>query len=173
MSPVGRRNLARLAEEARERHGDYPAVSFDGEWLGSGELSSRAGRLAVGLSEHGVGPGDRVVVTMENSPDVLVVYDAVFRAGGVIVPAIFLLTADELRRIVTDSGAVAVVTSPALRQTVDAATAGHTKACGSSSRSVPSSKRSRRATPARSSPATTTTWPPWSTPAGRPAGPRA
>jgi long-chain acyl-CoA synthetase len=124
VNSVGRRNLARLAEEARERHGDYPAVSFDGEWLGSGELFSRAGRLAVGLSERGIGPGDRVVVTMENSPDVLVVYDAVFRAGAVIVPAIFLLTADELRRIVSDSGAVAVVTSPALRQTVDAATSG-------------------------------------------------
>ena len=92
---------------------------------GSDPASCSRARLAVGLSERGIAPGDRVVVTMENSPDVLVVYDAVFRGGaGVIVPVIFLLTADELRRIVSDSGAVAVVTSPALRQTVDAATAG-------------------------------------------------
>ena len=32
MTPLGRRNLARLAEEAFERRGDYRALWFEGEW---------------------------------------------------------------------------------------------------------------------------------------------
>ena len=58
---------------------------------------------------------------MENQPDVPVIYNAVARAGAVVVPAIFLLTPDELHRIIVDSGAKAVITSPALRDIVDAA----------------------------------------------------
>ncbi|MGB9113147.1 MAG: AMP-binding protein [Acidimicrobiales bacterium] len=123
MSAVGPRNLARLAEEAHERWGDYPAVFFEDSWFDSAELFRRATRLAAGLSEGGLGAGDRVVVMMENLPDVPVIYDAVFRAGAVIVPVIFLLNPEELHRIVVDSQASAVITSKALRAKVDAATA--------------------------------------------------
>ena len=57
------RNLARLAEEAFERRGDYPALLFDGRWHGSGELFSRACRIAGGLRALGIEPGERVVVS--------------------------------------------------------------------------------------------------------------
>lgn len=122
MSAVGSRNLARLAEEAHERWGDFPAVFFEDSWSNSAELFT-ATKLAAGLIERGLKAGERVVVMMENLPEVPVVYDAVFRAGGVIVPVIFLLNAVELRRIVVASQASAVVTSKALRATVDAAAA--------------------------------------------------
>ena len=50
---------------------------------------------------------------LENSPDVSVVYTAILRAGAAIIPVIFLLTAEELRWVITNSEASAIITAPA------------------------------------------------------------
>jgi long-chain acyl-CoA synthetase len=105
------RNLARLAEAALERRGDHPALWFEGVWQSAGELAARAERVAAGLVAHGVRPGDRVVVKMENSPDVVVAYHAIWRIGAVVTPAIFLLTPEELDRLVADAEPALVLTS--------------------------------------------------------------
>jgi long-chain acyl-CoA synthetase len=107
-------HLARLADEAHERLGDYDALWFEGEWLRSAGLHDRGTRLARGLSELGVEPGDRVVVLMANCPEVAISYNAVWRAGGVVTPAIFLLPPTELEHIVSDSGAKLVLATPEL-----------------------------------------------------------
>jgi long-chain acyl-CoA synthetase len=112
-------NLARLAEETRERNGDYDAVWFEGTWHRSGDLFERAQRVASGLSEAGVGPGDRVVVYAMNSPDIPVVYNAIWRAGAVVTPVIFLLPRAELRHVLEDCGATLVVASPELADAVE------------------------------------------------------
>jgi long-chain acyl-CoA synthetase len=111
---TGPRNLARLAEETFERRGDYPALWFEDAWYSSGELFARAERLAAGLVGRGVRPGDRVVVQMHNSPEVLVAYHAIWRAGGVVTPAIFLLTPAELEHLVEDAAPALVLTSELL-----------------------------------------------------------
>ena len=49
---------------------------------------------------------------MANCPEVGITYDAVWRAGAVATPVLFLLSEDELRHVLTDSGAVLVVTTP-------------------------------------------------------------
>ena len=118
------RNLARLAEEAHERRGDYDALSFEGTWFRSGELFHRGARLARGLVELGVKPGDRVVVMMENSPDVGVVYHAIARAGAVVTPVIFLVSAEELRRMILDAEPALVIASPLVLDAVEAAADG-------------------------------------------------
>jgi long-chain acyl-CoA synthetase len=107
-------HLARLAEEARERLGDYDALWFEGEWLRAAELHQRGARLARGLRKLGVGLGDRVVVLMANCPEVGIAYHAVWRAGAVVTPVIFLLPPNELEQIVTDSGAKLVLATPEL-----------------------------------------------------------
>jgi len=124
VSGVGKRNLAAAAEAARKRLGDYESLFFDGRWYRSGEQGERAARIGRGLQELGVQPGDRVIVMMENSPDVPVVYEAIWRAGAAITPAIFLLTAEELHRIVENSGAVAAIAAPAFVDTVRKAAEG-------------------------------------------------
>ncbi len=118
------RNLARLAEEAHERRGDYDALSFEGTWYRSGELFDRGARLARGLVELGVKAGDRVVVMMENSPDVGVVYHAIARAGAVVTPVIFLVSAEELRRMILDAEPALVTASPLVLEAVEAAADG-------------------------------------------------
>ncbi len=105
-------NLARMNEEAFERRGDYETLLFEGRWLGSAELFERSRRLAGGLVDLGVRPGERVVVSMANCPEVPVVYQALWRAGAVVTPATFLLSAPDLRHVIDDSEASAVITTP-------------------------------------------------------------
>jgi len=111
---MGERHLGRLALSAFERQGDRPALLFEGRWHTSGELIERSRRLAGGLASIGVGPGDRVVVTMANCPEVTIAYQAVWIAGAVVCPAVFLLPAGDLRHVVGDAQAAAVITTPEL-----------------------------------------------------------
>lgn len=108
---TGPRNLARLWETTMSRLGDHPSLYFEGAWHRSTGLVGRAMRFAAGLRGLGVRPGDRVVVLMANCPEVGITYHAIWRAGGVVTPVIFLVTPDELRHAAVDSGAVALVTT--------------------------------------------------------------
>jgi long-chain acyl-CoA synthetase len=117
----GERSLARLAEQTFERRGDYPALFFEGVWHTSAGLFERATRVAAGLVERGIRPGDRVVVLMENSPDVGIAYHAIWRVGAVATPAVFLLSREELERLIRDSEPELVLTSPAFADTARAA----------------------------------------------------
>ncbi|HEU5380150.1 MAG TPA: long-chain fatty acid--CoA ligase [Ktedonobacteraceae bacterium] len=78
------------------------------------DIARQATRLAVGLQELGIQQGDRVIVTMLNCPEVVVAYQAIARAGGVIIPAMPLLKAPEIHHIAENSQAKAVITSPML-----------------------------------------------------------
>jgi long-chain acyl-CoA synthetase len=111
---AGEHHLARLAERSLERHGDYESLFFEERWHSSGALAKRAQRLAAGLVELGVQPGDRVVVLMSNCAEVGVAYGAAWRAGAVLTPVIFLLTPQDLRHLLLDSEARAVITTPDL-----------------------------------------------------------
>src|SRR5580704_6861771 len=117
-------NLAKQVELAFERQGDYDSLFYDGRWHSSGQLADRAARLATGLSDLGVRPGDRLVVLMAKCPEVLITYTAAWRAGAVVTPLIFLVSEDELRHALVDSGAVGVVTTAEFLPKVSGALAG-------------------------------------------------
>jgi long-chain acyl-CoA synthetase len=111
-------NLAVLAEAAPESNDDHASLWFEGTWYRADELFARAQRVAAGLAEVGVLPGDRVVVMAANCPEVGILYNALWRAGAAITPAIFLLPPAELRHILVDSEASVVVASPEFHDTV-------------------------------------------------------
>jgi len=117
-------NLARQAERALERQGDYESLYYEGKWQSNGQMADRAARLATGLTGLGVRPGDRLLVLMANCPEVLITYNAAWRAGAALTPLIFLATEDELRHALNDSGAVGVVTTVEFLPKVSAALAG-------------------------------------------------
>jgi long-chain acyl-CoA synthetase len=121
---MGEENLARQAELALERQGDYDSLFYEGRWHSAGSMADRAARLATGLADLGVRPGDRLVVLMANCPEVLITYSAAWRAGAVVTPLIFLVSEDELRNALVDSGAVGVVTTAEFLPKVSAALAG-------------------------------------------------
>jgi long-chain acyl-CoA synthetase len=117
-------NLARQAELALERQGDHDSLFYEGRWHTAGSLADRAARFATGLTDLDVQPGDRLLVLMANCPEVLITYSAAWRAGLVITPLIFLVSEDELRHALADSGAVGVVTTAEFLPKVSGALAG-------------------------------------------------
>jgi long-chain acyl-CoA synthetase len=117
-------NLARQAELALERQGDHDSLFYEGRWHSAGSLADRAARFATGLTDLGLRPGDRLVVLMANCPEVLITYRAAWRAGAVVTPLIFLVSEDELRTALVDSGAVGVVTTAEFLPKVAAALVG-------------------------------------------------
>jgi long-chain acyl-CoA synthetase len=117
-------SLQRLAEEAWERDAGRSELHFEGRlWTGA-ELAERTRRLAGGLRAAGLAPGERVVVCMANCPEVSLAYHAVWRAGAVATPVLFLLSEDELRHVLADSGASLAITTPEFLPKVLAAAAG-------------------------------------------------
>ena len=116
--------LGLLAEQAEQRFGDSSTLLFEGVTTTSAGLGARGRRFAGGLRSIGVRPGDRVAVCMANCPEVLQTYHAVWRLGAAVTPLLFLLSEDELRHALADSGTVAIITTPEFLAKVGAAAAG-------------------------------------------------
>jgi acyl-CoA synthetase (AMP-forming)/AMP-acid ligase II len=85
-----------------------------GRTLTYGELAEGIRRAAAGLSRRGFGKGDVLNIYSPNLPEYAVAFHAVASLGGIVHPANPLLTADELRFQLSDSGARFIVTVPQL-----------------------------------------------------------
>ena len=97
----------RLDQRLRDtaaRYPDRPAIVFFGRTLTYRELDALADRMAGALQELGLRSGDRVSTFMPNCPQVVISYEAVWRAGGVVVPANPLYTAREFAHQARDAG---------------------------------------------------------------------
>ncbi|MFL5691454.1 MAG: long-chain-fatty-acid--CoA ligase [Ktedonobacteraceae bacterium] len=100
------------------RFGPYTAVIYEDQEdvreLTNVDIAREAAQLAVGLHTLGIQKGDRVIVMMVNCPEVIISYQAIARAGAVIIPVMPLLKAPEVRYIAENSAAKAIITSPIL-----------------------------------------------------------
>ncbi|MFE3646719.1 amino acid adenylation domain-containing protein [Streptomyces sp. NPDC059152] len=97
-------------EQARRRPGQPAVIDAAGEHLTYAELDERANRVARSLREEGVGPGDRVGVTMERGPRLLVALLGALKSGGAYVPVDPGYPADRVRFLLEDSRAKLVIT---------------------------------------------------------------
>ena len=75
------------------------------------ELESLSNRVAHGLVSIGVQPGDRVTLYGPNCWEWVVGYYAIVKAGAVVNPISSMLTPEEVRYVVGDSGAQVLLTS--------------------------------------------------------------
>jgi len=75
-------NLATTAA----RYPDKAALVFFGTVVSYRELVARAERLAGTLHALGVQRGDRVVLDMQNCPQLVIAHFAILRANAVVVP---------------------------------------------------------------------------------------
>jgi len=78
------------------------------------DIAREAAQLTGGLRALGIEKGDRVMVMMINCPEVIIAYQAIARAGGVIIPVMPLLKPLEVQYIARNSAAKAIFTSPIL-----------------------------------------------------------
>ncbi|MFH1330374.1 MAG: AMP-binding protein [Actinomycetota bacterium] len=97
-------NLTDLLTRTAARFPDKPALLFFGRPLSFRELDGLSDRLAAALQELGVAQGDRVSVFLPNCPQTVIAYEAIWKAGGVAVPANPLYTAAEVSHQVADAG---------------------------------------------------------------------
>jgi long-chain acyl-CoA synthetase len=96
-------NLATYLENSAARSPEKTAIRFEGEQISYKDLNSDCNRLANGLCELGLKPGDRCLVMMPNSIDIVRCYYALAKLGAVAIPVNFLFRQHELTYIVSDA----------------------------------------------------------------------
>jgi cyclohexanecarboxylate-CoA ligase/acyl-CoA synthetase len=69
------------------------------------ELRAQAYRLAKSLRERGIEAGDRVQVQLPNWTEFVIIYTALARIGAVLVPTMPIYRHDEVKYVLTHSGA--------------------------------------------------------------------
>ena len=99
-----------LAVSAR-RYPDKAALVFFGQELTYAELLQKAERMAAYLQGLGVQKGDRVVLDMQNCPQLVVAHFAILRANAVVVPVNPMNRAEELKHYITDPDAKVAFTT--------------------------------------------------------------
>ncbi len=78
------------------------------------ELDDMSDRMAAALAAHGIAPGDRVLVFMDNLWETAVSIFAVLKAGAVFCPINPLAKADDLAYVANDCRAAGLVTQSRL-----------------------------------------------------------
>jgi long-chain acyl-CoA synthetase len=104
--------IGEILPAAAQRFGNKTALIVEGRAFTFRELNELSNRAANGLVASGVRPGDRVTLYGPNCWEWLVAYYAIAKTGAVVNPINVMLTPDEVRYVVEDSGARAVVASP-------------------------------------------------------------
>lgn len=98
-----------LVRRAAEQFGDAPAFVMDGRTLSFAELHDAVRRTAAVYRQHGVLPGERVVLWAPNSIEWVVAGLAATYGGGTLVPANSRYTAHEVADLVERTNAAVVV----------------------------------------------------------------
>ena len=104
-------DLGLIVPRAARRFGARTALVTADRTLTYQELDELCERVAGGLHDIGVGPGDRVSLYSPNRWEWVVAYHAALRAGAVVNPINVMLTAEEVAFVLNDCGAAAIFTS--------------------------------------------------------------
>ncbi len=117
-----------LEERARTRRDHVFLIwaPFDGPdqtWT-YGQFHARITRIAAGLQQRGVKPGDSVLIHLDNCPEALLAWYACAWMGAVAVTTNARAVADELSYYADHCGAVAGITQPRFAELVAASCKG-------------------------------------------------
>jgi len=107
------------ARHARYRP-DHTAVVFEGRRYTHRQLNSRVNRLANALLALALRQGDKVATILDNSLELLEIYQAVAKIGMVVVPLSRLLRGESLLRLINDADSAAVITMLGMVEHLDA-----------------------------------------------------
>ena len=110
-TPIAETVLAHAAER-----GDHPALidGVTGQTITYAQLAHLVDRVAAGLAEHGVKPGDVVALHSPNTVLFPVVFFGASKAGATVTTLSALATGKDIARQLADSGATLLITVGAL-----------------------------------------------------------
>jgi long-chain acyl-CoA synthetase len=107
-------NYARYGEQNVEKFGEYVSLIYEEDGVEqhytNTEIQRQSSALADGLVNLGIKKEEIVAVILPNGPMVPVVFMALFKIGAVFLPTNYGLAAHEIRYILEDSQAIAVIT---------------------------------------------------------------
>ncbi len=99
-------------ETSARRYPQKAALVFFGRVFTYADVLQKAERLAACLQGLGVKKGDRVVLNMQNCPQLVIAHFAILRANAVVVPVNPMNRTEELKHYIVDPDAkVAITTS--------------------------------------------------------------
>lgn len=104
--------LYQLLDDTASQNPGKPCVCFFGKWLTYGEVKDLSDRFAVSVQGLGIQKGDRVGLLLPNSPQFVIAYYGLLKAGAVIVPLNPLNTSHELTFHFQDANVETVITIP-------------------------------------------------------------
>ncbi len=91
-------------EESAKKYPDKPCTIFKDAEISYKEMSKITDQLAAALVDLGVKKGDRVGILIPNTPQFVMAYFAVLKAGGVVVATNPQYTEREIKHQANDSG---------------------------------------------------------------------
>jgi long-chain acyl-CoA synthetase len=97
-----------LLEESARKSPNNVAIVFQGRKINYRELNDAADVVAAALVASGFKKGDRAVIYMPNTPQFVMIYFGVLRAGGIIIATNPLYSERELEHQLHDCGAETV-----------------------------------------------------------------
>ena len=106
-------NIAAFLRLSAQCHPHRPALTWRGTTLDYREFDRQTAAFAEWLHEIGAAPHQRVVLYLDNRPELMVAMFGAFRAGATVVPVNSRLTVDELSFLVEDCEARVLITDAA------------------------------------------------------------
>jgi len=99
----------------------YPnkGIIFKDKKLSYKELNIRVNHLVSAMAAKGIGKGDRVAILSKNCPEYMEAYGLAEKGSIILVPLNWRLVAREIKYMLTDSGAKAIIVSPEYTQVID------------------------------------------------------
>jgi long-chain acyl-CoA synthetase len=103
LAPYPQKPLHEILDRVAQEFPNKTAILFNGQELKYHQLKGRVDSLAHSLVSLGLKKGDRVCVFLPNSPEFVISYWAIIKAGGVVVPTSIMRTEDGLYHEVNSS----------------------------------------------------------------------
>lgn len=103
--------LVAMLEESARKFGPKKALVFGKRKISFRQLDDYAKKLSEGLIRLGIKTNDKVGILLGNCPEFVISYFGILGSGGIVVSLNTLLKADELKYILNDCEAKAIITS--------------------------------------------------------------
>lgn len=113
-------SLPELLQQTVKKYQNNIAITFINQKMTYGELLAVVKKVASAFSKRGLKKGDRVALMLPNTPFYPISYFATLMCGATIVQVNPLYKPDELRYILSDSGATFIVAFEPLSPVVEA-----------------------------------------------------
>ncbi len=104
LAPYPSKTLAAFLEQSAAKYPERPCTIFKGRVITYREMNVLADRMAAGLAAIGVNKGDRVGIFIPNTPQFVIAFYGILKAGGVVVATNPLYSPREIVHQLKDSG---------------------------------------------------------------------